>query len=94
MPGGLGKRAIMRSRAFANCSHTARSFAPVRGLGLLLGVELQTAAAAERAMYRSLELGLSFKVTMGSVLTLTPPLTISREDMDEAISILDRALVD
>jgi len=64
----------------------------VRGLGLLIGVELTSPAAAERAMYRSLELGLSFKVTMGNVLTLTPPLTISREEMDEAIGILHRAL--
>jgi 4-aminobutyrate aminotransferase len=64
----------------------------VRGLGLLLGVELADAAAAERAMYRSLEMGLSFKVTMGTVLTLTPPLTISREEMDAALAILERAL--
>jgi 4-aminobutyrate aminotransferase len=64
----------------------------VRGLGLLIGVELADAAAAERTMYRSLELGLSFKVTMGTILTLTPPLTISREEMDEAIGILDRAM--
>jgi 4-aminobutyrate aminotransferase len=55
-------------------------------------VELTSPAAAERAMYRSLELGLSFKVTMGTILTLTPPLTISREEMDEAINILDRVL--
>src|SRR5262249_31349320 len=66
----------------------------VRGLGLLLGVELQNASAAECAMSRSLELGLSFKVTMGTVLTLPPPLTISRAEMDEAISILDRALAE
>lgn len=66
----------------------------VRGLGLLLGVQLTSVAAAERVMYRSLELGLSFKVTMGTVLTLTPPLTISREEMDEAIGILDRAFGD
>ncbi len=64
----------------------------VRGLGLLLGVELASAASAERALYRALGLGLSFKVTMGTVLTLTPPLTISREEMDEAIAILDRAI--
>ncbi|HTX37816.1 MAG TPA: aspartate aminotransferase family protein [Bryobacteraceae bacterium] len=64
----------------------------VRGLGLLLGVELASAAAAERVLYRALGLGLSFKVTMGTVLTLTPPLTISREEMDEALAILDRAL--
>jgi len=66
----------------------------VRGLGLLLGVELANPVAAERALYRSLELGLSFKVTMGAVLTLTPPLTISREEMDQALSILDRVLAE
>ncbi len=64
----------------------------VRGLGLLLGVELASAVEAERALYRALDLGLSFKVTMGTVLTLTPPLTVSRQEMDEALAILDRAL--
>ena len=64
----------------------------VRGLGLLLGVEMESAALAERAMYRALSMGLSFKVTMGTVLTLTPPLTISRAEMDRAIAILDQAL--
>jgi 4-aminobutyrate aminotransferase len=64
----------------------------VRGLGLLLGVELTSPEAAERAMYGALAGGLSFKVTMGTVLTLTPPLTVSRAEMDEAIAILDHAL--
>ena len=66
----------------------------VRGLGLLIGVELTSPDAAEGAMYRCLEMGLSFKVTMGTILTLTPPLTISRAEMDDAIRILDRALED
>ncbi len=67
------------------------SIRDVRGLGLLLGVEAADEALAERVMYRSLELGLSFKVTMGRVLTLTPPLTISREELDHAAAILDDA---
>ena len=54
----------------------------VRGRGLLLGLELVTdrgaktpaADAAERVLYRALSRGLSFKTTMGNVLTLTPPL--------------------
>jgi 4-aminobutyrate aminotransferase len=75
----------------------------VRGLGLLLGVELGITDAAgnyqpavleaERAMYESLKLGLNFKVTMGNVITLTPPLTISREEMDQALNILELAIV-
>jgi 4-aminobutyrate aminotransferase len=72
----------------------------VRGLGLLLGVELVTdrttrARASEEAdavMYEALSRGLSFKVTMGNVLTLAPPLTIAREELAEALGILDAAL--
>jgi 4-aminobutyrate aminotransferase len=87
----MGDYALARLRELQRRRPVIRT---VRGLGLLLGVELQNASAAECAMYRSLELGLSFKVTMGTVLTLTPPLTISRAEMDEAISILDRALAE
>jgi 4-aminobutyrate aminotransferase len=64
----------------------------VRGLGLLIGVEVATRDLAERVMYRSLALGLSFKVTMGTVLTLTPPLALTREEMDLALEILEKAL--
>jgi 4-aminobutyrate aminotransferase len=76
--------------------------ADVRGLGLLLGVELAiitpdgvrcpATAAAERVMYESLNRGLNFKVTMGNILTLTPALTISREEMDQALLILEEAI--
>jgi 4-aminobutyrate aminotransferase len=72
----------------------------IRGLGLLLGIELvkdrQTMERAlvesEKVMYESLRLGLNFKVTMGNVLTLTPPLTITREELDLALNILERAI--
>jgi 4-aminobutyrate aminotransferase len=69
----------------------------VRGLGLLLGIELvkdrttreRAVDEAERVMYSALAKGLSFKVSMGNILTLTPPLTISIPQMDEALAILD-----
>lgn len=76
--------------------------ADTRGLGLLLGVELAKTAAdgsrtpaiaeAERVMYESLSRGLNFKVTMGNVLTLTPSLVITREELDQALRILDEAI--
>ena len=47
---------------------------------------------AERVLYDCLANGLSFKVSAGTVLTLTPPLTITNEQMAEAIAILDAAL--
>jgi 4-aminobutyrate aminotransferase len=73
-----------------------------RGLGLLLGIEpvkdRQTrepaSDAAERVMYRALEKGLSFKVSMGNILTLTPPLTITHEEMDRALNIIEECLAE
>lgn len=74
----------------------------VRGLGLLLGVELvsdhatkaRATAEAEEIMYRALAKGLSFKLTMGNIITLTPPLTITQEEMDRALDILNGCLVE
>ncbi len=45
-------------------------------------------------MYRALAKGLSFKLTMGNIITLTPPLTITAEEMDRAIAILDECLTE
>ena len=72
----------------------------VRGRGLLIGVELVTdrdekIAAddiAEAVLYRALDLGLSFKTTMGNVLTLTPPLITTISQMDTALDILEQSL--
>ena len=68
------------------------SIVDVRGLGLAIGVELNCHNAAERVLYDCLAKGLSFKISNGTVLTLTPPLTITDEEMSEAITILDTAL--
>src|SRR6266446_6108385 len=72
-----------------------------RGLGLLLGIELvkdrkageRASDEAERVMYQALEKGLNFKVSMGNILTLTPPLTISRQEMDRALDIIEECLI-
>ncbi len=72
----------------------------VRGLGLLMGMELvsdretrsRASDKAEAVMYRALSKGLSFKTTMGNILTLTPPLTITRQEMDQAMNILEQSL--
>jgi 4-aminobutyrate aminotransferase len=73
-----------------------------RGLGLLLGIELvkdrqtgeRACDEAERIMYAALEKGLSFKVTMGNVLTLTPPLTITKAELDHALDILEQCIAE
>ena len=72
----------------------------VRGRGLLLGLELvqdrETKApatdAAEAVMYAALSAGLSFKTTMGNVLTLTPPLTVTEAEMQRALDIVEDAI--
>ena len=74
----------------------------VRGRGLLLGVELveeresyaPARSLAERVYYRCLENGLSFKVSAGNVLTLSPPLVIARDELDRALGIVERAILD
>ena len=43
-------------------------------------------------MYSALSRGLSFKVTMGNVLTLTPALVITDEEMNQALTILDACI--
>jgi 4-aminobutyrate aminotransferase len=43
-------------------------------------------------MYRALERGLSFKVSMGNILTLTPPLTITRDELDRALDIIEKCV--
>ena len=73
----------------------------VRGRGLLFGLEIVEAQAsrkpdntrAERIYYRCLEEGLSFKVSQGNVLTLSPPLVISRADLDRALDIVEAAIL-
>ena len=72
----------------------------IRGRGLLWGVELVTNKStkekavqqAEQVMYECLKNGLSFKVSAGNVLQLAPALTISRNELKQAIKIIDNAL--
>ncbi len=74
----------------------------VRGRGCLFGAELvsdrdsRTPAneAADLVLYKALSRGLSFKTTMGNVLTFTPSLVTTAEEMDRAMSIVDECLYD
>ncbi len=48
--------------------------------------------AADMVLYAALSSGLSFKTTMGNVLTFTPSLVTTRKDMDFALDIVDESL--
>ncbi len=74
----------------------------VRGRGLLLGIELVRSREtrepapdlADQVLYACLSRGLSFKTTMGNVLTLTPPLTTTVAQMDAALDIIEAAVME
>ncbi|MBL8287481.1 MAG: aspartate aminotransferase family protein [Rubrivivax sp.] len=95
----LGEHALARLREM-KAKHPL--VGDVRGRGLLLGIELvreratkePAADIADRVLYRALSRGLSFKTTMGNVLTLTPPLVTTRAQMDEALDIVDACLTE
>ena len=93
----LGEHALNRLRAMKD---RYELIGDVRGLGLMLGMELvldrstkqRANDEAEQIMYQALDRGLSFKLTMGNIITLTPPLTISQQEMDRALDILEECL--
>lgn len=95
----LGEHALNRLRQLRE-KHAL--VGDVRGIGLLLGVELvedrqstrPASRQAEEILYHALDRGLSFKLTMGNIITLTPPLVISEAEMDQAIDILDECLAE
>ncbi|MBW2633230.1 MAG: aspartate aminotransferase family protein [Deltaproteobacteria bacterium] len=93
----LGAYALERMKKMM-ASHSL--IGDVRGIGLFLGIELvrdrstreRAIQEAEAVMYGALSRGLSFKLTMGNLLTLTSPLIITREEMDRALDIIDACL--
>ena len=72
----------------------------IRGRGLMFGVEIVEDRAdkapgldrAERTYYRCLEGGVSFKISQGCVLTLSPPLTIAKDDLETALKTVVDAI--
>jgi 4-aminobutyrate aminotransferase len=77
-----------------------RLIGDVRGRGLVIGIELvrdreskqPAPEAAEAVLYRALSRQLCFKTTMGNVLTLTPPLTITVQEMERALGIIEACI--
>ncbi len=95
----LGDYAMARLRAnLTDCPIVG----DIRGRGLMFGVEIVTDhaektagnALAEQIYYACMNAGLSFKISHGCVLTLSPPMTISRDDLDSALTIVETAILD
>jgi 2,2-dialkylglycine decarboxylase (pyruvate) len=78
----------------------------VRGFGLLQGVELvkdratraPDVATGRAITRRCMELGLSMNIVsvgdMASIWRIAPPLTVSTEEIDRALAILDQAIAE
>lgn len=72
----------------------------VRGRGFLFGVELvedpiskkPANDLAEAVLYRCLDKGLSFKLSMGNTLTFTPPLILTAEQLEFALQVIEESI--
>ena len=66
----------------------------VRGVGLMVGVELADAATAARVQRRCLDQGLLVLTCgpSGNVLRLVPPLTLTDEELEQGLAVLTAAI--
>lgn len=95
----IGERTLERLQDMMDRHHL---IGDVRGRGLMIGIELvrdhdtkeKAVEEIEALMYLALEKGLSFKSMLDSVITLSPPLIITDEQMDEALKIIDECLTE
>lgn len=66
--------------------------ADVRGKGLLLAVEFGDEATATKITDRCLAAGLFVRQTQGTMIRIFPALTIKREEMEEGLTIIRKAI--
>ena len=104
----LLENAAARGRQFLDGFEALQARHPligdVRGSGLIMGVELVKDRAtrepapteAHRLAYRLFELGLIviYAGLHGNVIEMTPPLTITAAEVDEALALFEQALSD
>jgi 2,2-dialkylglycine decarboxylase (pyruvate) len=95
--------AYLRGR-FEDLQQKYEVIGDIRGLGLLIGVELVTDRASRTPAHRlgalttqkCFENGLSMNIRRrperGSVWRIAPPLTVSHQEIDRAIEILERSI--
>ena len=87
----LGERARARFRALGE--RVPGTIREVRGLGLLMGIDLNTTPEQARAIWAALlERGYILNLTHGTVLRLLPPLTIDEADLIAFTDTLEAVL--
>jgi 4-aminobutyrate aminotransferase len=87
----LGERTLAQLRMAVGGSPVVRD---IRGIGLMIGVELSSKAVTEAVCHRCLDDGV-LVLTCGpeeNVVRLVPPLTISDADLDAGVATLSHAI--
>jgi Ornithine/acetylornithine aminotransferase len=59
----------------------------IRGAGLMIGIELNHECGY--FMDAAAEMGVLLNVTAGNVIRLLPPLTITKEEADRVVDVID-----
>jgi acetylornithine/succinyldiaminopimelate/putrescine aminotransferase len=86
---------LLATRAGATLTASLRAIdgvANVRGLGLLLAAELDAGYDSRPIAAAALEGGLVVNAVTPQALRLAPPLTVSDDEIDEAMTILAKAM--
>lgn len=67
----------------------------VRGVGLMIGVELNDQALARRMVIKARELGVIFETTLldERVIRFSPPLNVTDNQCEEALHVFEQALI-
>ncbi len=88
----VGARALAGFRALAERQPAIRE---VRGLGLLMGIDLNLSPEQSKAVWQALlERGYILSLTQNTVLRLLPPLTVAEEDLAAFTQALEQTLGD
>jgi acetylornithine/N-succinyldiaminopimelate aminotransferase len=83
----------LRAGLEAIALHNARLLGEVRGVGLLVGVEVRTPYLASDIVTRAREHGLLIGTAGGNAIRFAPPLVVSKADVERGTSMLNDAVV-
>ncbi|MFN3254506.1 MAG: aspartate aminotransferase family protein [Ilumatobacter sp.] len=86
-------RAVAQGRRLVDALRSVAGVADVRGRGLMLGVELDEGLDARRAYAHLLDAGLIVNAVKPDTIRLLPPLTVSDDEIDEAVAMIADALL-
>lgn len=89
----LAKNAKETGSYFMEQLHTLPHVKEVRGLGLLVGLELDNVDAVQ-VKIKAMEKKLLITATSDRIIRMVPPLIITKEDCDKAVSILNEAILE